>query len=667
MATRQIAVPIPKAAANRRRTALRRDQWFAFWLVLPTLVAVVGVSVYPVGYAFWTSLHNKNPAMGLDLWVGLENYRIVFQNPEFRAAMGVTTRFAIASTVLSMGLGLAMALVLNQRFVGRSLLRSVILIPWAMSGTVVGVLWAWMYDGGYGTFNGMLYKAGLIEDYRAWMSNYDLPILGPAALYFVVIAFVWNGAPLVALFILAALQSVPNNLYSAAKMDGANAWHRFRYITLPMLRPMLLLVLILSTINGIMAFDLIYFLTKGGPGTETTVFSWLGYMTIFTFFQFGQGTAILLSLTLICLVLAYVYMKVLDRQPRIEPDLKGSTEATIQDLEDDLRRRNVVHATELAALRQTTGGGTFKPPSRGWLSTPRARGVLRHAVYLPVALIAVWSLAPVVWLFICSVSPFTDLLTKPPILFPDATLDNYRRIFTGATAADTAGVPLVAQRVPQALLNSAIVASSVTIVCLVLGSLSGYAYARLGHVKFLGPTLVGMMMTRMVPGLAIMVPWFILFSHEIPFTDYRLSNTKLALIISYSSFSIPLVLWIMKTYFETIPGNLERAAAVDGCSRLQTLYRVVLPLSLPGLVAAGLFSFIAAWNEFIFALNLAQDADSMTITYVIAQIFGVTTYGPQNYGTLFAAGILAILPPVALAFIFQRYLVQGLTAGSVKG
>ena len=176
-----------------------------------------------------------------------------------------------------------------------------------------------------------------------------------------------------------------------------------------------------------------------------------------------------------------------------------------------------------------------------------------------------------------------------------------------------------------------------------------------------------MMMTRMIPGLAILVPWFMLFSKEIPFTDYRLANTKWALVISYASFSIPLVLWILKTYFETIPHNLERAAAVDGCSRLQTLYKVVLPLSVPGLIAAGLFAFIAAWNEFIFALNLAQDVDSMTITYVIAQLFGVVLYGPQNYGTLFAAGILAILPPVGLAFIFQRYLVQGLTAGSVKG
>jgi multiple sugar transport system permease protein len=670
MSSTTVAVPTSTTTVKPRRSrAIRRDRWFAFWLILPTILVVIGISVYPVGYAIRTSLRNVNPSFGMDLYVGLANYRYILENPDFHKAIKVTARFAISSTILSMALGLGMALVLNQPFRGRGLLRSVILVPWAMSGTVVGVLWAWIYDGGYGTLNGLLFKLGLIDQYQAWYSLWDFgPILGPGALYFVVVAFVWNSAPLTALFLLAALQAVPNNLYGAARMDGANAWQRFRYITLPWLRSMMLLVLILASINGIMAFDLIYFLTRGGPGTDTTVFSWLGYNTTFTFFQFGQGTAILLMLTVICLILAFLYMILLDRKPKERStNLRGVTEATVQDLDEDLERRSVSHAFQLAALSRGTGQAGFQPPEPTWRNSATAKKLKSRAIYVPVALIALWSLAPVIWLFICSVSPFTDLLRKPPVFWPDATLDNYRRVFTGATAADTAGVPLVAQRVPQALLNSFIVASCVTIVCLVLGSLAGYAYARLSHVKFLQPTLIAMMMTRMIPGLAILVPWFILFSKNIPLTDYHLSNTKWALVISYSSFSLPLVLWIMKTYFDTVPTNLERAAAIDGCNRLQTLIRVVLPLSVPGLIAAGLFAFIASWNEFIFALNLAQDVDSMTITYVIAQIFGVTLYGPQNYGTLFAAGILAILPPVALALIFQRYLVQGLTAGSVKG
>ncbi|MCC6943172.1 MAG: ABC transporter permease subunit [Thermomicrobiales bacterium] len=662
MASETIAAPGTHPAPSGDKPKKRAsDRWFAFWLILPTIIAVIGVSIYPVGYAIWTSFHNKNPAMGLNLWVGLDNYRYVLNSRDFHQALIVTARFAIFTVILSLALGLGVALVLNQRFFGRGLLRSIILVPWAMSGTVVGVLWAWIYDGGYGTLNGVLYRLGLIDEYKAWLSAWDIPGLGPAALYLVVIAFVWNSAPLAALFLLAALQSVPQNLYRAAEMDGAGAFQRFRYITLPWLRPMILLVLILATINGVMAFDLIYFLTRGGPGTQTTVFSWLGYNTIFGFFQFGQGTAILLILTLICLILAFLYIKVLDRKPSEASNLAGRTEASVSDLEEDLERQRATYAEGLAALSQSTERKAFAAPTRLWANSKSARTWKQRLIYLPAVLIAIWSLAPVAWLFISSVSPFTDLLSKPPKFWPDATLDNYRRIFTGATAADTAGVPLVAERVPNALWNSFVVASSVTIIALVLGSLAGYAYARYSHVEFLGPSLMVMMMTRMIPGLAIMVPWFILFSRA------GLSNTKQGLIISYASFTIPLVLWIMKTYFETIPINLERAAAIDGCGRLQTFFRVVLPLSVPGLIAAGLFAFITAWNEFIFALNLAQDADSMTITYVIAQLFGVVLYGPQNYGTLFAAGILAILPPVTLAFVLQRYLVQGLTAGSVKG
>ena len=660
MASAPIAANTATGVSTRRPRPSRGDTWFAFWLVLPTILVVIGVSIYPVAYAVWTSFHNMNPAMGLNVWVGLENYRTVFAQQEFRTAIGVTFRFAIAVVLLTLLLGLGMALVLNERFAGRGLMRSILLVPWAMSGTVVGVLWAWIYDGGYGTLNGVLFKLGLIDEYVPWLSDFDIPILGQAALYLVVVAFVWNSAPMAALFFLAALQSVPNNLYSAAKMDGASAWQRFRYITLPWIRPMLLLVLILSSINGIMAFDLIFFLTRGGPGLETTVFSWLGYNTIFGFFQFGQGTAILLILTVIALVLAFIYMRLLDRKPRDLGAGRGESEASVADLEEDLTRASR-YAAGLAAQSRASAPASFVPAARGWGVSRSARAWKSKLIYLPVALILIWSLAPVLWLVFCSVTPFTALLSKPPDFTPAFTLENYRNMFSGVSTANTAGVPLVAQRVPNALLNSTIVALSVTAICLVLGSLSGYAYARLSHVKFLGPSLIGMMMTRMIPNLAILVPWFILFA------TFGLSNTKQGLIICYVSFSLPLVLWIMKTYFETIPTNLERAAAVDGCNRLQTLYKVVLPLAVPGLIAAGLFAFIASWNEFIFALILAQDVDSMTITYVIAQIFGVILYGPQNYGTLFAAGVIAILPPVILAFVFQRFLVQGLTAGSVKG
>lgn len=640
------------APAARRLTRVQKDRLFALALVLPTLLAVIGVSVYPVGYAVWTSLHNVNPSLGINTWVGLDNYRFVLKDDQFKTAFWVTIRFAATATVLTIVLGMAIALVLNQRFVTRGLMRSIVLVPWAISGTVVGVLWGWIYNGSYGTLNGVLYKLGLIDTYQAWLND------GDRALNFVVIAYVWNSAPMAALFLLAALQAVPGSLYSAARMDGAGAWQRFRYITLPWLRPILTLVLILSSINAIMAFDLIYFLTRGGPGTDTTVFSWLGYNTIFSFFQFGRGTAILLCLTVLCLALAFVYVNLIDRQPRVRREAAG--EATVEDLEDDLNRRSEL-TMQIARLSRGSRGGEFKLEGRSWGRSPRARAWKARLIYIPVALIAIWSLAPVIWLAICSVSPMTDLVSKPPVFVPHATLDNYRYIFDATGNADSAGVSLVAARVPDGLLNSTIVAGSVTIICLALGSMAGYAFSRYGEMKLLRVSMLGMMMTRMVPGIAIMVPWFLLFR------KVGLSNTKTGLIISYASFSIPLVLWILKTYFDTIPRSLERAAAIDGCGRFQSFARIVLPLAAPGMVAAGLFAFIAAWNEFIFALNLAQTPSSMTITYVISGVYSSATFAPASYGALFASAVLAILPPVILAFAFQRKLVQGLTAGSVKG
>ena len=314
MSSAPVVVP-PSQLVPRRSRRISRDRWFAFWLVLPTIITVIGVSIYPVYYAIRLSLRNYNPSFGMDLYVGLDNYRSILENPDFHKAIKVTARFAISSTLLSMLLGLGIALVLNHSFKGRGVLRSVILVPWAMSGTVVGVLWAWIYDGGYGTLNGVLYKFGVIDQYKAWLSSYDFgPILGPASLYFVVVAFVWNSAPMAALFILAALQAVPRNLYAAARMDGASAWQRFRYITLPWLRPMLLLVLILSSINGIMAFDLIYFLTKGGPGTATEVLSFFAYRRAFLGLSLNEGSAASFALLLVVLAMTIAFFALLEKR-----------------------------------------------------------------------------------------------------------------------------------------------------------------------------------------------------------------------------------------------------------------------------------------------------------------------------------------------------------------
>ena len=207
--------------------------------------------------------------------------------------------------------GLGMALVLNERFAGRPLMLSLLLIPWSLSRVVVGLLWIGILDFEFGAFNGLLYNLRLVDGSIAFFKD------GFSALNVLVSVYAWNQAPFAALLLLAGMQSIPADLYSAAEVDGAGYWQRFRHLTLPALRPILFLVLVLATVNGFLMLDLIYVLTMGGPGHDTTTVSWLGYETAFTFFKFGPGTAILYTLTAICLLLALVYHRLI--LARFEP------------------------------------------------------------------------------------------------------------------------------------------------------------------------------------------------------------------------------------------------------------------------------------------------------------------------------------------------------------
>lgn len=301
----------PLAPAHPRRLD-RIEARFAFWLILPTLVAVLALTAYPLVYSLWLSLHDQNPITRTDRFVGLGNFVTVLKTPAFWNAVGLTGYFALVTVVGGTLLGLVIALVLNQQFPGRSLMRSLVLVPWAMSSSVVGFLWAWIYDGGYGTLNGVLYSLGLIDKYIPWLNT------GWRSMNLVAVTYVWNAAPLAALLLLAQLQTIPRNLYNAARTDGANSLQQFFFITLPALRPALLLVLIIASINSILAFDLFYMMTWGGPGSSTTTLAWLGYLSSFKFMKFGEGTAILYLLTVPCLVLAAFYYKMLTRGDVVE-------------------------------------------------------------------------------------------------------------------------------------------------------------------------------------------------------------------------------------------------------------------------------------------------------------------------------------------------------------
>jgi multiple sugar transport system permease protein len=275
-------------------------------------------------------------------------------------------------------------------------------------------------------------------------------------------------------------------------------------------------------------------------------------------------------------------------------------------------------------------------------------------IYGLAAVVALWLVGPFVWLFITSISEQRDLLMRPmPLVPPHPSLDNYAKILG---LVDFHARHQTAQILPS-MANSIIVSVVVTAINVVVGSAAGYAYARFRH-RLMSATLYAILFTRMLP-VVVLMPALFLIMRQMGF-----QNTLSGLILAYCSFTFPFTIWIMKSYFETLPRELEESGMIDGCTRFQVFYRIILPISGPGLVAAGAFTFVLCWNEFLVAqvLNSKQGTGTLPVT-----IAGMVGQANIDYSVIAASGFLSAIPAVLLALVFQRYMVQGLTAGSVKG
>ena len=321
-----LGIPTPLTVPRLRLRAVRLSEAsFARLLVAPAVLAIVAVVAVPLAYSLWLSFTDVNllrtngaaiELFGMRLplyrWVGLKNYLQIFSDPLYWDSLWRTLYFVGAFVIEATLVGLGVALVLNERFPGRPLMRSLLLVPWSLSRIVVGLLWIGILDFEFGAFNGYMQRLGLLTGSIAFFKD------GFSALNVLVSVYTWNQAPFATLLFLAGMQSISEDLYAAAEVDGAGYWQRFRYVTLPALRPILFLVLVLCTVNAFLMLDLIYILTMGGPANETTTISWLGFQTSFAFFKFGPGTAILYTLTGLCLLVTFIYHRLI--LARFEPE-----------------------------------------------------------------------------------------------------------------------------------------------------------------------------------------------------------------------------------------------------------------------------------------------------------------------------------------------------------
>lgn len=265
----------------RHRTA---EKWV---FLAPAIVLLLLIMLLPFGQTLATSFTDAEiSALQVPKnWVGLENYAYTLSDPYFGQALGRTLYFTIVSVGIEGILGVAVALLLNQQFRGRTVMRAIIILPWAVPTIVNALAWRLIYHPEYGAMNSLLFQLGLIDSYQRWLSDPGM------ALNFVILADVWKNFPLIAYVALAGLQTIPDDLLKAAAIEGAGAWRRFRAITLPWLIGPLMVVLILRTIEAFRVFDIIYVMTKGGPADGTKTASFFVYQEYFSYLRSGSGAA----------------------------------------------------------------------------------------------------------------------------------------------------------------------------------------------------------------------------------------------------------------------------------------------------------------------------------------------------------------------------------------
>jgi ABC-type sugar transport system permease subunit len=599
-----------------------------FLIVLPPTLAVFGLSTFRIELAKDDIIRN----------VGLNNFLVRLPaDREILEAIPRTLGFAALTTALTLPLALITALVLNRGFRGSGLFFMVVLLPWAIASVVAGVFWRFIFDTHFGIVNGILIALGMIDQPVNWLQNTN------QAISIAIVAQAWRSVPLLAVLLLAALHTIPRNLYRAARMDGATSWDSFRHITLPAVRPTLIVIGVLQIILGLQVFDMLYTLTSGGPGRATYVLIYAIYEKAFADVSLGYASAITVVLFFIivaCSMLLLLFQARRRRRPEVIDD--EETELSIATQSSLRFERSAADEAAVAALPSLRD----VPMHRPLIRLPPV--VSKVAFGVLVGALVFFFVAPIAWMVIASLQTDDALSHMPPQLSFSLWTDGYVRLLQARNWQGSFAV---------SLMN----AIGTTFFVIVLASPAAYSLARFrlpGQKLILGVLIF----LQMVPGIVMAIPVLRIFQ------ILGLKDTVQALIIVNTAFWLPLIVWLLRNFFAEVPIALERAARIDGCTRLGTLFRVTVPAARPGIAAAAILILIGTWNEFLFAVILG-DRNAVTVTRLITAItafpYRLNESPPPN---LLAAGaILAVVPCLLLVLLFHRRIITGLSEGFVKG
>jgi multiple sugar transport system permease protein len=629
----------------KRRTLdqiLGRDWRVALPFILPTVTLMVLFIAWPLIEAVTISFTART-IKGEQYFVGLDNYIRLWKDPFYWQAVRTTFVYTGFSILFKFIFGLIAALVINSQVRGRNILTGLILLPWIIPSVVQALTWKSIFDPLFGALNYILLQLGIISEGISWLGDPKLAL--PA----VILANVWAGIPFFTVNILAGLQSIPQELYEAAEVDGASEWQQFRHITLPGIRFVVLVAVLLSTIWTFNSFEVIFLLTGGGPAGTTRVYSVLTYQYGMIGLRFGPAAAIALTMTPI---LAFLILL-----------LSGYMRRDVgTDVEDTWQTRflgfigkifGVIITIVLLPFRLIVNGITALITwarnalglRRGQSDETTRRRVLNLVRIATMILLLILIYFPFYWIIITAFKTEAQITLRENILWPTPwSLEQFHRLFFEEEFFTWAR-------------NTIIVTIFSTTVSVAFSALGAYALARL---RFRGADTLNavLLVTYLIPGALMFIPLYQILS------ELGLINKLSGLIAVYPTFMMPFATWLLLGYYRSIPEELEHAAMVDGATRLQAFLKVTLPLTKPALLAVALFAFTAAWKEFLYAFVFIRSDNLKTLTVGMA----TTIYGDiYPWGLLMAAALVISIPVVILYMSAQRFMVAGLTAGAIKG
>jgi multiple sugar transport system permease protein len=561
----------------------------------------------------------------------------------------VTLTFTAASVVLKLALGMSASLLLHNVPRWGAFFGGLLLVPYVVPEVVRALAWRMILDPLYGGLNHILvYGLGIMASGSPWLSDRS------TALPAVILVNVWAGTPFMIIFLLAGLKGIDAELYDAASVDGAGIWRRFLHVTLPGLRYVLIVATLLSTISTFNGFTLTYLLTGGGPLGATRMYPILAFEYAVAGYRTSAGIAVAMMAAPVMLCLSLVLARYMLRRDdlhhgtnqdgvvlRSAVGLVWPVRLLVRGLRGLFWLLNDLAERAVDAAWRAVRPADASPSLAGRTARRFGYGIM----YLLLGVVVLFELFPIYFVVVTAFKSELQIQQVRAMFWPDPwTLEQFGFLFTKI-------------RFVEWYRNTTFVALISTLVSVLVASLGAYGMVRL---RWRGASTLGatVLVANLMPGALMVIPMYIILA------QLQVINTHWALILTYPSFVLPFATWLMMGYYRSIPEEIEDAALIDGCNRLQAFFLVVLPLVRPALLAVALFSFTAAWNEFLYAFTFLRTGSLLTLPVGLSQLI---VGDVQPWGLLMAASILTAVPMAVIYIVGQRLMVAGLTAGSVKG